>query len=471
MKEISKNSNQFDVIEGEEGFSRERFEDKSRIVAKELVNNLNEVEIEFLRKIAKRTIGIFDANKLSNEDLMYELIINLYELEEEFLDFMEEIVKGEYRDIFSIKIWNSLRKKLVMAFGRVDDLMSEKPKLRVLSKLNIKNAERTHIVNFIYVEKNGEKVFAGDTGDHSHKSWLMEKYPGKKIISDYEGDNVFEEPGDLVAYGWAGRLQTINYVLSQVASEETKRRILNRYKEDEIFVADRIEPPFDIVKGDIIAAMALKGHTKNVLFTKPTRNKYIIRSEKKRAITVGDAIELRKSGTKSILLEEEDGKEVLVNISNDISKKASEYEKKRDFDDTPEPKGGEKPKGNKHRFVIQSHRALKAGHHYDLRLENDKGTMSSWAIPKHKLPSGKEKLLAKKTEDHPLEYRKFKGEIPRGEYGAGKVDIYDSGTYEEIEWGPKKIKFRLKGKKEKGTYILIKTNQNNWLLRTYQNNS
>lgn len=139
------------------------------------------------------------------------------------------------------------------------------------------------------------------------------------------------------------------------------------------------------------------------------------------------------------------------------------YKKKREFDETPEPKG-EKAGENKHRFVIQLHEADKAKTHFDLRLENDEGAMSSWAVPKHKMPGDKEKLLAVKTEDHPLSYMRFEGEIPKGEYGAGTVERHDSGTYEEIEWGKSKIVFRLKGKKEKGVYNLVHTDGNRWLL-------
>lgn len=140
----------------------------------------------------------------------------------------------------------------------------------------------------------------------------------------------------------------------------------------------------------------------------------------------------------------------------------STYKKKRDFSETKEPEGKTET-GNKHRFVIQNHKAEKAGQHFDLRLENDDGAMSSWAVPKHKMPGDKDKLLAMKVEDHPISYNKFKGTIPEGEYGAGEVEIYDSGTYEEIEWSASKIVFKLKGKKEKGTYNLVKTDGSKWL--------
>jgi len=141
----------------------------------------------------------------------------------------------------------------------------------------------------------------------------------------------------------------------------------------------------------------------------------------------------------------------------------STYKNKRKFDKTDEPEGKIESK-NKHRFVIQRHFAEKAGQHFDLRLENDNGTMTSWALPKHKLPSGKERLLAVKTEDHPVSYNKFHGVIPEGKYGAGKVEIYDSGTYEELYRSGNKIVFKFKGKKESGTFKIFKTDGNKWLI-------
>jgi len=147
-----------------------------------------------------------------------------------------------------------------------------------------------------------------------------------------------------------------------------------------------------------------------------------------------------------------------------MSDPLTKYKSKREFDETPEPEGKEAKCSNKHRFVIQKHEAKKAHLHFDLRLENDEGALSSWSIPKHKLPTGKEKLLAIKTEDHPIDYLKFKGEIPSG-YGAGTVEIHDSGTYEEIERSKTKIVFRLKGKKEKGEYRLFRAGEGNkWMI-------
>ena len=140
----------------------------------------------------------------------------------------------------------------------------------------------------------------------------------------------------------------------------------------------------------------------------------------------------------------------------------SAYKKKRDFDETNEPEG-KTEKGNKHRFVIQNHDAEKAKRHFDIRLENDKGTMQSWAVPKHKLPEGKEKLLAIQTEDHPIDYMKFEGEIEEG-YGKGHVDIWASGKYEPIEVKKDKIVFEIKNGPAKGKFVLFHTDGKHWML-------
>lgn len=134
--------------------------------------------------------------------------------------------------------------------------------------------------------------------------------------------------------------------------------------------------------------------------------------------------------------------------------------------------GGNKTRVSRFDIEVQDNHNYFAGgclvsnSHFDLRLENDEGAMSSWSIPKHKLPSGKEKLLAVKTEDHPVSYNEFEGTIPEGEYGAGEVEIHDSGTYEEIERSPTKIVFRLKGGKERGGYKLFRTDGKRWMIMT-----
>lgn len=113
-------------------------------------------------------------------------------------------------------------------------------------------------------------------------------------------------------------------------------------------------------------------------------------------------------------------------------------------------------------FVVQEHWATH--HHFDFRLEMN-GALKSWAIPKEIPDELGIKRLAVQVEDHPLEYANFEGIIPEGEYGAGRVSIWDKGTYELIEKTENKIKFKLLGKKLKGIYQLIRFKEKNqWLL-------
>ncbi|MBI4474110.1 MAG: DNA ligase, partial [Acidobacteria bacterium] len=136
-----------------------------------------------------------------------------------------------------------------------------------------------------------------------------------------------------------------------------------------------------------------------------------------------------------------------------------EYKRKRRFNETPEPEGDvKKTLGNS--FVIQKHHATRL--HYDLRLEME-GVLRSWAVPKGPSFNPADKRLAMLTEDHPIDYGGFEGIIPKGNYGAGKVIIWDHGTYEMVdpetpEKGWKKGKFHvvLKGKKLKGEWVLVR---------------
>jgi len=146
-----------------------------------------------------------------------------------------------------------------------------------------------------------------------------------------------------------------------------------------------------------------------------------------------------------------------------------EYTKKRDFNKTKEPKANIKSSVFKSEpasiFVIQKHQATHL--HYDFRLEmNNK--LKSWAIPKGIPIKQGEKRLAIQVEDHPIEYANFKGTIPKGEYGAGIVEIWDKGTYKIINQTNNELTINLNGKKAKGNYALIKTNfaknKNSWLL-------
>jgi DNA ligase D-like protein (predicted 3'-phosphoesterase) len=136
-----------------------------------------------------------------------------------------------------------------------------------------------------------------------------------------------------------------------------------------------------------------------------------------------------------------------------------EYKEKRDFRKTPEPGTSTVPKKREGLiYVIQKHEASHL--HFDLRLEEG-GILKSWALPK--LPPQAEgvRRLAVETEDHPLGYEEFEGIIPEGEYGAGKVEVWDQGTYLPQETDPGKRIVEIKGRKLWGRYGLIKLKAKN----------
>ena len=160
--------------------------------------------------------------------------------------------------------------------------------------------------------------------------------------------------------------------------------------------------------------------------------------------------------------------------------KLTEYRRKRDFTRTREPEGGRRKRSSRLAYVIQKHAASRL--HYDLRLELD-GVMKSWAVPKGPSLDPSVKRLAIQVEDHPIEYNEFEGSIPEGEYGGGTVMVWDRGTYtaagdaddpeEALREGYRKgdFKFVLRGKRLKGSWVLVRTRgwgdrsrQGQWLL-------
>ena len=116
------------------------------------------------------------------------------------------------------------------------------------------------------------------------------------------------------------------------------------------------------------------------------------------------------------------------------------------------------------RFVIQEHHARSL--HWDLRLERD-GVLVSWAIPKGLPASPDENRLAVHTEDHPLEYATFEGEIPQGEYGGGRMTIWDRGDYEVEKWSDREVKFVLHGSRASGSFVLFQTKDRNWMIHRH----
>lgn len=163
------------------------------------------------------------------------------------------------------------------------------------------------------------------------------------------------------------------------------------------------------------------------------------------------------------------------------------YNEKRNFKETTEPEGKPKEVGKELRFVVQKHHATQL--HYDFRLELD-GVLVSWAVPKGPSLDPSIKRLAMMVEDHPVDYINFEGTIPEGNYGAGEVIVWDTGTYsapdsktleesiQKLHEGLEKgdLKFILEGKKLKGSFVLVKIKNrfeksgknNTWLLMKHK---
>jgi bifunctional non-homologous end joining protein LigD len=143
-----------------------------------------------------------------------------------------------------------------------------------------------------------------------------------------------------------------------------------------------------------------------------------------------------------------------------------EYRAKRDAAKTPEPMGrrSRSRRTTAPRFVIQEHHARSL--HWDLRLERD-GVLASWALPKGLPETPDRNHLAVHTEDHPMEYVSFEGEIPKGAYGAGSMTIWDHGSYESEKWSDREVKIVLHGTRGTGSYVLFQTDGRNWMIHRH----
>ena len=137
------------------------------------------------------------------------------------------------------------------------------------------------------------------------------------------------------------------------------------------------------------------------------------------------------------------------------------YKAKRDFERTPEPKGAGGGRGDAARFVVQEHDARNL--HWDLRLEHE-GALASWALPRGVPEHPDENRLAVRTEDHPLEYLDFHGEIPKGQYGAGSISVWDSGTYEAEKFRDDEVIATFRGERLRGRYALFRTRESDWMI-------
>ncbi len=146
----------------------------------------------------------------------------------------------------------------------------------------------------------------------------------------------------------------------------------------------------------------------------------------------------------------------------------TEYKKKRKFDKTPEPGPKKKRTRTGRMFVIQKHRATQL--HYDFRLEVD-GVLKSWAVPKGPSLDPSVKRLAMQVEDHPVDYAKFEGVIPEGEYGGGTVMVWDYGTYKpegdltrSRGAGERRLQVHARRREVERSWVLVRTRNRQWLL-------
>ncbi|MDP9021643.1 MAG: ATP-dependent DNA ligase [Actinomycetota bacterium] len=146
-----------------------------------------------------------------------------------------------------------------------------------------------------------------------------------------------------------------------------------------------------------------------------------------------------------------------------MSDRLAHYRQLRDFAATPEPAGDAfpLPPSGERRFVIQEHDATRL--HWDLRLERD-GVLVSWALPQGIPWRPADNRLAVHTENHPLDYLEFHGQIPAGEYGAGRMDIWDRGTYQERTLTDDKVVVTLHGQRVRGTYALFPIGDRDWMI-------
>src|SRR5687767_4684125 len=153
-----------------------------------------------------------------------------------------------------------------------------------------------------------------------------------------------------------------------------------------------------------------------------------------------------------------------IGYDSSMADRLERYRGKRDPGVTPEPSGegaAAAQAGSAPRFVVQENHARRL--HWDLRLEHD-GVLASWAVPRGIPPGPERNHLAVLTEDHPLEYLEFHGEIPAGQYGAGTMTIWDSGTYETHKFREDEVMVTFHGERVRGKYVLFRTRGDDWMI-------
>lgn len=177
---------------------------------------------------------------------------------------------------------------------------------------------------------------------------------------------------------------------------------------------------------------------------------------------IEDSASLRQLRFDDVLRRYRSDGDLLAGLDPPLDDALTKYRSMRDPARTPEPVPAESPRsGSGDRFVVHEHHARRL--HWDVRLERE-GVLASWAVPKGPPDSPRQNRLAVHTEDHPLEYLDFHGTIPAGEYGAGKMSVWDTGTYLAEKWQDDEVIVVLSGTRLNGRYALIRTEGDQWLM-------
>ncbi|WP_063062681.1 ATP-dependent DNA ligase [Nocardia sienata] len=177
---------------------------------------------------------------------------------------------------------------------------------------------------------------------------------------------------------------------------------------------------------------------------------------------IEDGATLRQLRFDEVLRRYRSDGDLLAGLDPPLDDALTKYRSMRDPARTPEPVPAESPRsGPGDRFVVHEHHARRL--HWDVRLERE-GVLVSWAVPKGPPDSPRQNRLAVHTEDHPLEYLDFHGTIPVGEYGAGEMTVWDTGTYHAEKWRDDEVIVVLRGTRCKGRYALIRTEGDQWLM-------
>lgn len=246
-------------------------------------------------------------------------------------------------------------------------------------------------------------------------------------------------------------------------------------------VAKQVATNLEALHPDLVTATMAKAARKNKIFldwsqnsaAKTTIAPYSLRGREQPHVAaprtwaeIEDGETLRQLRFDEVLVRLHEHGDLLAGLDPPLSGTGpdplAKYRSMRDPAKTPEPVPPDAPgpsPGN--RYVVQEHHARRL--HWDVRLERD-GVLASWAVPKGPPTDTAHNRLAVRTEDHPLEYLDFHGVIPKGEYGAGEMTIWDSGTYVTEKWREDEVIVGMRGERLNGRYALIRTRGDQWLM-------